>query len=103
VVNKESDPLVPVLAGVIVDIVWWLDSCGDDEVDPDSAVKMMESVAWVMGELPDDHQQQLIEVLEEMADSEPNEARAVQLRSFPFACGLVEEDPEADDVKESDR
>jgi hypothetical protein len=26
--------------------VWWLDSCGDEEVDPDSAVKMMESVAW---------------------------------------------------------
>jgi hypothetical protein len=35
-----------------VDIVWWLDSCGDEEVDPDSAVKMMESVAWVMGKPP---------------------------------------------------
>lgn len=35
------DPLVPALAGLIVDVVWFLDSCGDDEVDPDSAVKML--------------------------------------------------------------
>jgi hypothetical protein len=38
----EGDPLVPVLAGLVVDLPWWLDTCGDDEIDPDSAVKMME-------------------------------------------------------------
>jgi hypothetical protein len=40
-----------------------------------------------MGELSDDQQQRLIAVLEEMADSEQDEARAGQLRSFPFAVG----------------
>jgi hypothetical protein len=35
---------VPALAGLLVDVVWFLESCGDDEVDPDSAVKMMEGV-----------------------------------------------------------
>jgi hypothetical protein len=72
VVSGEIDPLVPVLAGLIVDIVWWLDSCGDEEVDPDSAVKMMESVAWAMGELAADQQQRLIEALGELADAEDN-------------------------------
>lgn len=97
---SKNDPLVPVLAGLVVDIVWWLDSCGDEEVDPDSAVKMMENVAWVMGELPADQQHRLIEVLVELADAEEDPARAKQLRSFPFACGLVEDDPSANDVEE---
>ncbi|MEV8548756.1 hypothetical protein AB0L04_02780 [Streptomyces glaucescens] len=38
----NRDPLVPALTGLLVDVVWWLESCGDEEVDPDSAVKMME-------------------------------------------------------------
>ncbi|MFF3002221.1 hypothetical protein ACFVTF_05355 [Kitasatospora sp. NPDC057940] len=29
----DIDPLVPVLAGMVVDSVWFLDSC-DDEVEP---------------------------------------------------------------------
>lgn len=97
VLSSESDPLVPVLAGLVVDTVWWLDSCGDEEVDPDSVVKIMESVAWVMGNLLDDQQQRLIEVLEKLAEAEEDPARAEQLRSFPFACGLVEDDPNEDD------
>lgn len=99
-VSNGSDPLVPVLAGLIVDIVWWLDSCGDEEVDPGSAVKMMESVAWVVGNLPDGQRERLIEVLEELAEAEEDPARTKQLRSFPFACGLIEDDPDADDPVE---
>ncbi|MEZ0109431.1 hypothetical protein ABH920_003445 [Catenulispora sp. EB89] len=97
---SEMDPLVPVLAGLVVDIVWWLDSCGDEEVAPDSAVKMMENVAWIMGELPADQQQRLTEALGELADAEQDPARTTQLRSFPFACGLVEDDPSTNDVEE---
>ena len=40
-----QDPLILVLAGLVVDTLWCLDSCGDGETQPDSAVKMMESVA----------------------------------------------------------
>lgn len=96
----EIDPLVPTLAGLVVDIVWWLDSCGDDEVAPDSAVKMAENVAWVIGNLPDGQQQRLIDVLGELADAEENPARARQLRTFPFTCGLVEDKSDADDTVE---
>ncbi|GAB3886776.1 hypothetical protein GCM10029964_051620 [Kibdelosporangium lantanae] len=29
-----SDPLVPALAGLVVDRLWWLESCGAAEADP---------------------------------------------------------------------
>jgi hypothetical protein len=88
----ESDPLVAVLAGLVVDIVW-LDSCGDEEVDPDSAVKMMESVAWVLGNAPDEQRHRFLEVLHDLAESEEHPGRRVQLLAFPFACGLIDHEP----------
>lgn len=88
---NESDPLVTALAGLVVDIVWWLDSCDDEEVDPDSAVKMMENVAFAVKNVPPDQQQRLIQVLGELADAETDPDRQEQLRLFPFACGLVDE------------
>lgn len=50
----DRDPLVPALTGLLVDVVWWLESCEDEEVDPDSAVKMMESAGGVLLRLPSD-------------------------------------------------
>ncbi|MFF3202475.1 hypothetical protein [Streptomyces sp. NPDC002962] len=44
----DRDSLVPAL----VDVVWWLESCGDEEVDPDSAVKIMEGVGGELLRLP---------------------------------------------------
>ncbi|MFJ1877307.1 MULTISPECIES: hypothetical protein [unclassified Streptomyces] len=87
------DPLVPALAGLIVDVVWFLDSCGDDEVDPDSAVKMLEGVGGELLRLPLDQRDRLLQVLADLAAAEPNLARREFVESFPFACGLaVEED-----------
>lgn len=86
------DPLLPALAGLVVDAVWFLDSCGDDEVDPDSAVKMMESVGGELLRLPLDQRDRLMQVLTDLAEAEPNPARREFLQSFPFACGLVEEE-----------
>ena len=43
----DMDPLVPVLVGLVVDTVRFLDGCEDDEVDPDSAVAVTESVARI--------------------------------------------------------
>jgi hypothetical protein len=90
---NDTDPLVSVLAGLVVDLVWWLDSCGDDEVDPDSAVKMMESVAGVLDRLPDDQRERLLKTIEQMAAAEEHAGRRQQLRNFPYACGLVEDEP----------
>ncbi|WP_077802017.1 hypothetical protein [Streptomyces sp. JHA26] len=86
------DPLVPALAGLVADALWFLDSCGDDEVDPDSAVKMMESVCGELLRLPLDQRGRLLQVLTDLAEAEPNPARREFLQSFPLACGLVEEE-----------
>ncbi|MFJ6685582.1 hypothetical protein [Streptomyces werraensis] len=86
------DPLVPALAGLVVDALWFLDSCGDDEVDPDSAVKMTESVGGELLRLPPDQRDRLLQVLTDLAEADSNPARREFLQSFPFACGLVEEE-----------
>ena len=86
------DPLVPALAGLVVDVVWFLDSCGDDEVDPDSAVKMLEGVGGELLRLPLDQRDRLLRVLTDLAEAEQDPARREFLGSFPFACGLVGEE-----------
>jgi hypothetical protein len=89
----ESDPLVAVLAGLVVDIVWWLDSCGDEEVDPDAAVKMMESVAWVLLSVPAEQRARFLSAISDLAATEEHPGRREQLLAFPFACGLVTDEP----------
>ena len=85
------DPLVPALTGLLVDLVWWLDSCGDEEVDPDSAVKMLESVGWVLLQQPLDRRERLLQVFADLAQAEQDPSRREFLESFPFAIGMVEE------------
>jgi hypothetical protein len=89
-VVTEQDPLVPVLAGLVVDLLWWLDTCGDDEIDPDSAVKMMEGVSWVLTRLPAEQRERFLQVVNDLATAEEHPGRRAQLVAFPFACGLVE-------------
>ncbi|MFF4473929.1 hypothetical protein ACFYZ3_30805 [Streptomyces sp. NPDC001599] len=85
------DPLVSALAGLVVDAVWFLESCGDDEVDPDSAVKMMEGMGGELLRLPLDQRDRLLQVLAGLAEAEQDPARREFLESFPVSCGLVEE------------
>jgi hypothetical protein len=87
----DRDPLVPALTGLLVDVVWWLESCGDEEVDPDSAVKMMESLGWVLLQLPPDQRQRLLQVIADLAEGEQDSARREFLKSFPIAIGMVED------------
>ncbi|MFI7404787.1 hypothetical protein ACIBW9_30640 [Streptomyces sp. NPDC049541] len=88
----DTDPLVPALTGLLVDIVWWLDSCEDEEVDPDSAVKTMESVGWVLLQLPSDQRERLLHVLAHLAEAEQDPGRRDFLESFPVAFGIVEDE-----------
>lgn len=87
----DTDPLVPVLAGLVVDVVRFLDNCEDDEVDPDSAVKMMESASWVLGQLPQDQRERFLTVLADLAEAEQDPGRREFLEDFPVAGGLIEE------------
>jgi hypothetical protein len=88
----DRDPLVPALTGVLVDVMWWLESCGDEEVDPDSAVKVMESVGGELLRLPSGQRERLVQVLANLAEAEEDSVRRDFLHSFPFAIGLVEDE-----------
>ncbi|MFE0628209.1 hypothetical protein ACFW3D_14710 [Streptomyces sp. NPDC058864] len=89
----DTDPLVPVLAGIVVDVVHSLDTCGDDEVAPDVAVRTAEHAGWVLGALPPRERARFLRVLDDLAAAEPDPARRRALESFGFACGLVVEEP----------
>jgi len=83
---------VPTLTGLLIDVVWWLENCGDEEVDPDSAVKMMESAGWVLLQLPSDQRERLfLHVIADLGEAEQGPARRDFLESFPFAIGMVED------------
>jgi hypothetical protein len=90
----ETDPLVPVLAGLVVDLVWWLDSCDDEEVDPESAVKMLETVSWVLLQVPAGQRARLLEALAELAEAEKHPGRREFLLAFPSTAGLAGDDSE---------
>ncbi|MFE2111746.1 hypothetical protein ACFXAF_38645 [Kitasatospora sp. NPDC059463] len=87
----DIDPLVPVLAGLLIDNPWFLDGCDEDEVDSDAAVGVMESTAAVLKGLPPEQLNRFLLVIGNLAEAETNPGRREFLEAFPSACGLVEE------------
>jgi hypothetical protein len=67
--------------------------CGDDEIHPDSAVKMTESVSWVLTSLPAELRERFLQVVSDLAEAEEHPGRREQLVAFPYACGLVGIEP----------
>ena len=92
----DPDPTsLPAVVGLLVDLLWWLDTC-DDEVESRVAVKAGESAVSGIDDLPDDQRERLVAVLAELAAAEPHEGRAYELRFFPYAVNLIEDEPEED-------
>lgn len=93
----DTDPeSLPAAVGLLVDLMWWLDTCDDDEVESHIAVKVGESAVSGVDDLPQARRQRLLAVLADLAAAEPHDGRAYELRFFPFAMGLVEDEPEED-------
>ncbi|MER8233163.1 hypothetical protein [Streptomyces sp. NPDC094049] len=83
--------LTRALAEALVDVLWFIEGCEDEQMDPDDAVKVLEGVAHVVSTLPTDQQQELIELVGEMAASETNPARREFLEGFPEGFGLIDD------------
>jgi hypothetical protein len=81
-------------AGLLVDLMWWLDTCEDEEVDSFVAVKLQEGTGAWLGELAADQRRRLVEVLAELAASEKHNVRRYEIRLFAFALGLVNDEIE---------
>jgi hypothetical protein len=89
----DTDPLVPVLAGLVIDVAWYLDRCDDDEVDPDTAVKMLEGIGTLLEQLPPGQHDRMLGVLTGMAEAEPEPERREFLEGFLVDIGYLD-DPE---------
>jgi hypothetical protein len=83
--------------GVLVDLVWWLDACEDDEVDPHVAVKLLEAAVSEIDGMPDEQRRTLVGVVDELATSEQHAGRHYELRFFAYGMGLADDEPEAEE------
>jgi hypothetical protein len=87
----------PTAIGLLVDLLWWLDTCVEDVVGTDAVVEIQEGIGIRLDELPDEQRGRLIEILGEMAAAEKDEGRRYQMRLLPYALDLVEGEPEVEE------
>ncbi|MEU6765513.1 hypothetical protein ABZ916_23670 [Streptomyces sp. NPDC046853] len=80
------------LAEALVDVLWFVEGCDDDQMNQDDAVKVLEGVAHLATQLSSDQRTELTELLHSMAEEEPDPLRREFLKDFPAGFGLVEED-----------
>ncbi|WP_329197541.1 hypothetical protein [Streptomyces sp. NBC_01435] len=67
-----------------------LEECGPDEVNPDTAVRCLESMGYELLQFSESERNDFAELLERMASSETDTHTADFIRSIPFAIGMTE-------------
>ncbi|MBL1083675.1 hypothetical protein JK359_17155 [Streptomyces actinomycinicus] len=83
--------LTRALAEALVDVLWFVDGCEDEQMDPDDAVKVLENVAHWVTQLSGGQRHELLDLLATMAAEETNPARREFLEGFPEGFGLDED------------
>ncbi|MEV0254666.1 hypothetical protein AB0H82_10435 [Streptomyces sp. NPDC050732] len=84
--------LTRALAEALVDVLWFVEGCEDEQMDPDDAVKVLEGVAALVSHLSDDQRSEFMDLLGSMAAEETHPSRREFLGGFPEGFGLIEED-----------
>jgi hypothetical protein len=84
--------LTRALAEALVDVLWFVEGCEDEQMDPDDAVKVLEGVAHLVTQLSSDQRSEFIDLLGSMAAEEADPSRREFLEGFPDGFGLVEDD-----------
>lgn len=82
---QNTRPLIEGLIGAFL----FLECSGDDEVDPDSAVRCMENMAASLLTLDRPDQLALRSQLEKIADDEGESAYSKFIRAMPDSIGLA--------------
>ena len=80
------------LANAILDLAAFLELSGDDVVDPDVAVKAMESLAFALKSATPDEVAAIRSAIREQVASSPSPERAAFLRTFSENVGLPQSD-----------
>ncbi|MFD9904059.1 hypothetical protein [Streptomyces sp. NPDC059063] len=84
--------LTRALAEALVDVLWFVEGCEDEQLDPDDAVKVLDGVAALVSRLSGDQRSEFIDLLGSMASEENDASRREFLEGFAEGFGLVEED-----------
>ncbi|MGW5738448.1 MULTISPECIES: hypothetical protein [Streptomyces] len=79
------------LAEALVDVLWFVEGCDDEQMDPDDAVKVLENTAHWVARLSGDQRGELRALLGTMAALETDPGRREFLEGFPEGFGLAEE------------
>lgn len=82
----RQDPLVKTIVAALM----LLEDSGDDEINPDTAVRGMENIAHELLALTDDERAEFIYLVEELASAETDERYAAFTRRVPQMIGMVE-------------
>ncbi|MFE2599596.1 hypothetical protein ACFXCZ_24390 [Streptomyces sp. NPDC059396] len=84
--------LTPALAQALVDVLWFVEGCEDEQMDPDDAIKVLEGVVHLVTQLTSDQRSEFIDLLGSMAAEETDPSRREFLEGFPEGFGLVQDD-----------
>ncbi|MFD9494591.1 hypothetical protein ACFWA1_24295 [Streptomyces sp. NPDC060005] len=82
--------LTHALAEALVDALWFVEGCGDEQMDPDDAVKVLEGVNLV-SRLSSGQRSEFIDLLGTMAEAESDPARREFLEGFPKGFRLLDD------------
>ncbi|MFE3588946.1 hypothetical protein ACFXOY_15615 [Streptomyces niveus] len=82
--------LTRALAEALVDALWFVEGCEDDQMGPDDTVKVLEGVGHLVTQLSNDQRIEFIDLLGSMAAEETDPSRREFLEGLPEGFGLVE-------------
>lgn len=83
--------LTHALAEALVDVLRFIESCDDEQMDPDDAVKVLEGVGHLVGKLSSSQRSEFIDLLGTMAEAESDPARRAFLEGFSEGFGLLDD------------
>ncbi|MEU8607341.1 hypothetical protein AB0C29_05000 [Actinoplanes sp. NPDC048791] len=82
----NCEPLVNAIAAAMM----FLEESGDDEVDPDSAVRALENMSHALLQYAGPDREDFLELIERVADGTADEHDARFIRDIPRMIGMVE-------------
>ncbi|MEV5319326.1 hypothetical protein AB0K92_17015 [Streptomyces sp. NPDC052687] len=88
---SEYPSLTRALAEGLVNVLWFVESCEDEQMDPDDAVRVLEDAAHLLSGLSAGQRDELLDLLDGMAAEETDPERREFLEDFPEGFGLVDE------------
>ncbi|MEU0396274.1 maleylpyruvate isomerase family mycothiol-dependent enzyme [Streptomyces sp. NPDC006208] len=89
-----SDALLHALAEALADVVTSIDTCDDDVLDPDTAVKWLETTAYLLDRLPPADRRELAGLFRKVAARHPAGAWRDDLLKVPEGFGLDDDQHE---------